>query len=92
MFRCHLGVTFLIIYSFDRLLILEFHQLEEAFTGIESDTFDNNGSMPEVAEDAPFLVYLMNPDALVSRIRLQAPIFRVVLANKIGYAIETHKC
>jgi hypothetical protein len=46
--------------------------------------------MPEVAEDAPFPVYLMNPDALVSRIRLQAPVFRVVLANKNGYAIETH--
>jgi hypothetical protein len=46
--------------------------------------------MPEVTEDAPFLVNLINSDALVSGIRLHAPIFRVVLANKIGYAIETH--
>jgi hypothetical protein len=47
--------------------------------------------VPKVAEDAPFLVNLMNSDALVGRIRLQAPVFGVVLANEIGYAIETHE-
>jgi hypothetical protein len=81
---------FFIIYSLDGLLILEFHQLEKALASVESDTFNNDGCMPKVAEDTPFLVYLMNPGALISRIRLQSPIFRVVIANEFGYAIETH--
>jgi hypothetical protein len=46
--------------------------------------------MTKVAEYPPLFFHLMDSGALGSRIGLYAPVFRVVLTDKIGYAIETH--
>jgi hypothetical protein len=47
--------------------------------------------MAKVAKYPPLFFHLMDPDTLSSRIGLYAPVFWVVLTDKIGYAIETHK-
>ena len=46
--------------------------------------------MPKVAENPPLFFHIVDSDTLSSRIGLYAPVFRVVLTDKIGYAIETY--
>jgi hypothetical protein len=49
------------IYS---LFVLEFHALEKSFTGIKRYTINNDGGTGEIAQNAPFLLYLPNANTL----------------------------
>jgi hypothetical protein len=83
----------LVITSIDLLygiLILKLHKLEESLATFERNTINDDGGMAEITKYAPFLIYLVDNNTLFSRIRVDAPVFRVVLLYKRCYTIETH--
>jgi hypothetical protein len=72
------------------ILILKLHKLEESLATFERYTVNGDSSMAKITKYAPFFIFLVDDNTLICRIGLYAPVFRVVLADKLGYAIETH--